>query len=810
MTSNNELNLAYNFVRFTDKSLFLTGKAGTGKTTFLKKVVNEVNKRAVVVAPTGVAAINAGGVTIHSFFQMPFGPIIPGQNFHDKEKAHKVTKKKIDMIRALDLVIIDEISMVRADLLDGIDQVLQKYRRNKKPFGGVQMLMIGDLQQLAPVARPEEWSMLQQYYDTPYFFSAQSFHRSEAISIALTQVFRQTDHYFLSILEEIRNNTITTNTLNQINERFDSSFSEGENEGYITLTTHNASANSINMRRLEKIRKAEYTFTAKITGKFPEQNFPTEENLILKEGAQVMFVKNDPSPDKQFYNGKIGIISRIEDDIVYVNCEGDASEISCERLEWENKRYDIDERSAEMTEQVIGTFSQFPLRLAWAITIHKSQGLTFDKVIIDAEMAFAHGQTYVALSRCSTLEGIVLSSRIDKHAIICDRPVAEFTKNIELNPPTRAMLEASKRAYQLDILIELFDFNPLEKAFFYTKRFIRNAPAQISGDLYEAIEKIENSAIKQIVSVGLKFSAELKSRIQGETDAEQDPLILERLKKSAGYFTELLEKEIEKPFEDATWATDNTTVKTQMRNRVAEISSIIICKKAELDSLKSGFSIQKMLDARAKSLFDKQNVKKKQEKDLKTENPELYRTLVKWRSQKAKELDVPLYFVASNKLLVIITNELPVEKHHLLSLPGLGKTRVEKFGVEIIDHVENFCQKSGISPGETPLKKKKTKPEKGNSAMQSLDLFKKGLGIEEIALARELSPSTICSHLAQHIGSGEVKLKDLVEDDKVALITKFLKHKPQATLSEAKSALTDDISYEDIRFVFAANRTESN
>jgi hypothetical protein len=523
-----------------------------------------------------------------------------------------------------------------------------------------------------------------------------------------------------------------------------------------------------------------------------------------------MFVKNDPSPDKQFYNGKIGIISRIEDEIIYVDCEGDANEISCERLEWENKRYDIDERNAEMTEQVIGTFSQFPLRLAWAITIHKSQGLTFDKVIIDAEMAFAHGQTYVALSRCRTLEGIVLSSRIDRQAIICDRPVAEFTKNIELNPPTRAMLETAKRKYQLDILIELFDFNPLERAFFYTKRFLRNAPAQISGDLYEAIEKIENGAIKQIVSVGLKFSAELKSRIQSDTDAEQNPLIIERLKKSAEYFTKLLVNEIETPFEDATWATDNTNVKTQLRNRVAEISSIIISKKAELDSLKSGFSVQKMLDARAKSLFENQTAKKKQEKDLKTQNPELYRTLVKWRYQKAGELGNPLYYIASNKLLVTITNELPVEKHHLLSLPGLGKTRVERFGSEIIELVSSFCKKKGISPGEIPLIQKKTKPAKGSSAIQSLELFKKGLGIEEIALARDLSPATICNHLEQHISSGEVNLKDLVEDEKVDLIKKYLKHKPQATLSEAKSALTDDISYEDIRFVFAASRAEND
>lgn len=811
MNTNNEINLAYNFVCYTDKSIFLTGKAGTGKTTFLKRVVNEVNKRIVVVAPTGVAAINAGGVTIHSFFQMPFGPIVPGHDIQNKDRAHKVTKKKIDMIRALDMVIIDEISMVRADLLDGIDQVLRKYRRNSKPFGGVQMLMIGDLQQLAPVARQEEWSLLQQYYETPYFFSSQAFLKSAAISIALKQVYRQTDHHFLSILEEIRNNTVTQNTLMELNDRHDPHFAMGEHDGFITLSTHNASANTINARRLDKINQQEHSFKANITGKFPEHNYPTEENLILKEGAQVMFVKNDPSPDKQFFNGKIGVVTRIEKDVIYVQCEGDENEIACEQLDWENKRYDINEKSAEMTEQVVGTFSQYPLRLAWAITIHKSQGLTFDKVIIDAELAFAHGQTYVALSRCRTLEGIVLSTRINQHSIICDRPVAEFTKNIELNPPTLAMFDKAKRDYQKEILFDLFDFNSLDKAIFLCSRFLRNAIAPVSGNLSEVLDNIGNNAVKQVENVGIKFNYELKARMEDDVDAEHDPVIQERLIKSAGYFSDILINNIKKEYDNASWEVDNTTVRNQLKSRTDEIGNIINEKVAILNALKEGFTVKRLLDAKAKSLFDKKSGVKKAKKDVKTEHPGLYRMLAKWRAERAKELGVPLYFIASQQLLITITNELPVEKHHLLSLPGLGKKRVEYYGADIMDIVLEYCTQEGISPGVIPLieeKEKKKRVSKSDSAKSTLELHKKGLSLEEIAIARDLTAGTISTHLAMFITSGEVKAEDFVSEENIVLIEKFLKMKPDASMKQAKDALSDDISYEDLRFVFAAKKAD--
>ncbi len=812
METNSELNLAYNFIRYTDKSIFLTGKAGTGKTTFLKKVVNEINKRVIVVAPTGVAAINAGGVTIHSLFQMPFGPIIPGQNLHDKEKIHKVTKKKIDMIRALDMVIIDEISMVRADLLDGIDTVLQKYRRNNKPFGGVQMLMIGDLQQLAPVARHEEWSLLQQYYSTPYFFSSLAFQNSGAISIALNKVYRQTDRHFLAILEEIRNNNVSPQTLEKLNDRHDPYFAMGEHEGYITLTTHNASANTINSKRLEKIKKPGHTFVADVEGKFPEHNYPTEKELVLKEGAQVMFIKNDPSPEKLFFNGKIGMVDRIENNIIYVVCDGESNSISCEKLEWENKRYDINEKNAEMTEHVIGSFSQYPLRLAWAITIHKSQGLTFDKVIIDAEMAFAHGQTYVALSRCRTLEGIVLSTRIDKQAIICDRPVREFTKNIELNPPTLAKLEAAKLEYQKEVLLALFDFQLLNKTILYCVRYLRNAPSTVSGTLYETLDSISGTPLKQIISIGNKFSLELTDRLKDNVDAENNPVVQERLKKSADYFTTLLKKEIIEPYEQATFAVDNATIASQVSNRKIEITSVLNEKMAILQSLKDGFSVKKILDAKAKSLFDKQNPKKKKEKDLHTNHPQLYRMLARWRTEKAADMGIPTYFVATQALLVEITNELPVEKNHLLSLPGMGKKRVMRYGENIMDIVVKYCESKGISPGVIPLsveKEKKTKHVKGKSALLTLELFQKGLAIEEIAIAREFTPGTICSHLNKFIPSGEIKVEDVVDDEKIILIEKFLKVKPNASITEAKTALADDISFEDLRFVFTAKKGEN-
>jgi hypothetical protein len=409
MSENPQLDLAFNFVQFTDKHIFLTGKAGTGKTTFLQNLKKTSLKRMAVLAPTGVAAINAGGVTIHSFFQLAFGPYIPGSN---SKEVKRFNKEKLNLIRCLDLLVIDEISMVRADTLDNIDEVLRKFKDPRKPFGGVQLLMIGDLHQLAPVVKDDDWKALRDYYPSMYFFNSRALQKTSHVSIELKHIYRQSDDRFINLLNCVRENRIDKDILFQLNERYVKDFRPSEDEGYITLTTHNNAAHEINSKRLSDLKGKVFTFTATVEGDFPEFSFPTAFKLEIKIGAQVMFAKNDPSRDRLFYNGKIGRITRISEETVYVKCPGDAIEIAVEPLEWHNIKYELNAESKEVTEKVIGKFVQHPLKLAWAITIHKSQGLTFEKAIIDANAAFAHGQVYVALSRCKSLEGLVLSSQL--------------------------------------------------------------------------------------------------------------------------------------------------------------------------------------------------------------------------------------------------------------------------------------------------------------------------------------------------------------------------------------------------------------
>ena len=412
MSKNPELELALQFIDKTDRNLFITGKAGTGKTTFLHQIKKKSLKRMVIVAPTGVAAINAKGVTIHSFFQMPFGPILPNQIANTSNQQRKFSKTKIDIIKSLDLVIIDEISMVRADLLDGIDQVLRRYKNRDKVFGGAQVLMIGDLQQLAPVVRPNEWSLLQSHYETVYFFSSKAYQQAKVVSIELKHIYRQKNEDFITILNEIRNDDLSEKSANILNKRFKPNFSPSKEEGYITLTTHNNRANLINNSELNKVQGNSTFFRAEISGKFNENAFPNAEELELKVGAQVMFIKNDSSPEKRYYNGKIGIVTNISKTAVTVQCANEGDEIVTEKEVWTNINYSIHEETKALKEEIVGSFTQIPLQLAWAITIHKSQGLTFERAIIDAEASFAHGQTYVALSRCTSLEGLVLKTPI--------------------------------------------------------------------------------------------------------------------------------------------------------------------------------------------------------------------------------------------------------------------------------------------------------------------------------------------------------------------------------------------------------------
>lgn len=421
MENNTELRNAWDFVEHTGISIFLTGKAGTGKTTFLRTIQQRSTKRMIVVAPTGVAAINANGVTIHSFFQLPLSPFVPESTVKPR---FEYSKQKRQIMRTLDLLIIDEISMVRADILDAIDSILRRFREHNKPFGGVQLLMIGDLQQLTPIVRPDEEKLLSRYYNTPYFFDSKALQSTQYVTIELTKVFRQQDKVFIDILNHFRDGHVSDEDFDILNKRYQPNFNPDKNSDYIHLTTHNRIADNINDRQLEQIKEQVYKFCARVEGQFPENSYPADYELTLKCGAQVMFIHNDRF--ERYYNGKIGRITYIDNERIEVSCPNENEKIEVEPQTWENTRYTLNETTKQIEGEVLGTFTQYPLRLAWAITIHKSQGLTFEHAIIDAQQAFASGQVYVALSRCRTLEGLVLASTLNRNAVINDARVDSY------------------------------------------------------------------------------------------------------------------------------------------------------------------------------------------------------------------------------------------------------------------------------------------------------------------------------------------------------------------------------------------------
>lgn len=456
--------LAADIVCNTSQSVFLTGKAGTGKTTFLHHIRKTVDKNVIVAAPTGVASINAGGVTLHSLLQLPFEPFIPNMEGKKRLDFHfKLRKSKIEMLRELELLIIDEVSMLRADMLDAIDYMLKRYRNSQQLFGGVQILFIGDMFQLPPVAQQHEWDQLKQYYPSPFFFHAQALQNNMPLYIELKTIYRQSDQVFIDILNRIRNNCTTPNDLQILNQRYNPSFKLTAENRYIVLCTHNYKADKINSEQLESLQTKAISFSGKITGDFADNSLPTDFDLSLKVGAQVMFVKNDSGEKRRYYNGKLAVINHLSKDKIVVRFE-DGSEMELEEETWRNVRYSLNEDSGDIQEEELGAFTQYPIRLAWAITIHKSQGLTFDRVVIDAGQAFAAGQVYVALSRCTSLDGIVLFSRITVDSIHTDQNAIAFSKKELKQDYLQQILEQEKPLYCADRLKKAFDWLPVVRS----------------------------------------------------------------------------------------------------------------------------------------------------------------------------------------------------------------------------------------------------------------------------------------------------------------------------------------------------------
>ena len=528
----NAYELAYEYVQHTNRCIFLTGKAGTGKTTFLRCLKQECPKQMAVVAPTGVAAINAEGVTIHSLFQLPpqlFLPTPEARKQLFSEMQMRAQKQRV--LRNLELLVIDEVSMVRSDLLDTIDAVLRHIKHQPNhPFGGVQVLVIGDLFQLSPVAREEEWRVLQDYYRGPYFFQAHVFQQLNPVYIELDHVFRQSNIDFVEILNQVRNNTLTSQSLQMLNTRYLPEFKADEqNEYYIVLSTHNRKVDAINQHEMDALGGKVYCYSATIKDTFPESMFPMDETLTLKLGARVMFTKNDSSSEKRYYNGKLGIVSHLTDKTITVTCEGEEP-IDVHRETWENIRYTSDAGSEAVQPEVIGTFSHYPLRLAWAITIHKAQGLTFDRVVIDAADAFAAGQVYVALSRCRSLDGIVLLTPIPSHALTNAREVLEFTNQQQEIDTIRLQLPLAQREYLTILLCALYDFRELMGRCYALSQMSKkmNSVQNASDDYFPDIIAL----LEELQGVGERFQQQLRQIVYvGDTERLQ-----ERLKASIPYF----------------------------------------------------------------------------------------------------------------------------------------------------------------------------------------------------------------------------------------------------------------------------------
>ena len=802
---NNELKLAWDFVNNTNRNIFLTGKAGTGKTTFLHRLKMQSKKRMVIVAPTGVAAINAKGVTVHSFFQLPFGPILPNDDLGPSSSFNRrFSKTKINIIKSLDLLIIDEISMVRADMLDGIDKTLRRFRSRNLVFGGVQLLMIGDLQQLSPVIKENEWRLLQPFYKNAFFFSSQAYHNCNPLTIELKHIYRQENPLFINILNEIRNNNLSISSAIELNKRYLPDFEPNKEDGYISLTTHNNKARQSNKQELEKLEGKEYIYKAQIEGSFPEHSYPNKEELKLKVGAQVMFIKNDSSPEKRYFNGKIGKVILLEKDEVIVNCPDDDFNIVTKLETWENIKYIVDSETKAITEDKIGSYSQIPLRLAWSITIHKSQGLTFEKAIIDAQGAFAHGQTYVALSRCKSLEGLILKSRIEPNQIISDQNVIEFNKYAEANQPNEDILQQSKREFQLNLIAEVFDYYE----FLYPAGRILDIYYKNRGSIEGVIEQPINT-IKESITNLLKVSNSFKSQLQtlvGNMEIpESNKGLQERFTKAVSYFNDQSKSKIETSLNDLSFSTDNKAIQKDIEKQLDALEELLETKLSYFVGLKDGFKTDTLLDLRAKSVFLGKEKPKKQRKTIidGTTNVELFELLRELRNQIANREDLVHFQIFTQKSLYAMCEILPTSKEELRAIHGMGKTRIEKYGAEILKVIKDYCEENDIETSNDVSIFEATKPkkQKGDTKKISLDLFKAGKSIDQIALERELNINTIFGHLVGFISSGEVKITDLISKSNYNELKKIIPTKTFENLSDLKHQIDDKFSYGEIRLV---------
>lgn len=766
--------LAFDFALHTNRNLFITGKAGTGKTTFLHRLKEISGKQMAVVAPTGVAAINAGGTTIHSFFQLPLTPFFPtseGRKQLISQTRMRGHRRRV--LQELELLVIDEISMVRADLLDAIDASLRHFRyRGDQLFGGVQVVFIGDMFQLSPVAKEEEWRLLSEYYQSPYFFHSRAIMQDSPVYIEFEKIYRQTNNNFIQVLNEIRNNCLSPESFRMLENRYDPQFTPKYEDDYIVLTTHNYKADQINRRELNKLEGETSRFAAKIEGEYSERNYPTESVLELKPGAKVMFLRND-TESARFYNGKTGVVDKIEGDSIIVCCDGDEY-IEVERTVWENIGYSANPDTKQIEENILGRFIQYPLRLAWAITIHKSQGLTFDKVVIDAGQAFAPGQVYVALSRCRSLEGIVLLSKIHPDSIRNDHQIIDYERNKLTIDMLERQLDESRKAYRCHLLLSVFDF---EGILSQTTRLLSKVKEWGESFSEETLPYLQNirQQLEEMERVAAKFQVQLNS-IFGHHPVNEDYL-KSRLNAAGDFFMEKMNLLID-DLRQSLATTDSRSHAAEYNEAIQDIFSDLALKQYLLGELKSDTSIETYFEAKNSFTLPAFSVNAyatsaSAKSDL--SHPGLYRLLIEERNKICGPRDLPIYLVAGSKTLYEMAEYLPQNEKELLQITGFGPAKVEKYGQIFLSVIRDYCEKHGLESclpekgvsKKKEKKEKKEKKQKGDSRRLSLEMFRSGKTIEEIAEERNLAVSTISTHLAKYVETGELIVTDFIPRERL-------------------------------------------
>jgi len=740
------------FINQTNRSIFLTGKAGTGKTTLLKEIIQTTHKNAVVLAPTGIAALNAGGVTIHSMFQLPFGGFIPAFNvdahftdsvkFETKDSLRrhiKMSGLKKAVIRNMELLIIDEVSMLRSDLLDAIDYVMQSVRKKSQPFGGVQVLFIGDLLQLPPVIREEEWRTLRNYYKGKFFFHANVIQQNPPLYIELSKIFRQSDNQFISVLNNLRNNKITPSDIEILNQFVQPNFDLKSNKGYITLTTHNVKADTINTQSLFDLEGKSKSYTAEIIGEFPDKIYPIDLKLELKIGAQIMFIKNDLSIEKNYFNGKMGVVKSLSDEEIIIHFPNENKTIEIEKYEWQNIRYTLNQNTKEIEEEVLGTFVHYPIKLAWAITVHKSQGLTFDKAALDVSQVFLPGQAYVALSRLRSLSGLVLLSPIRMNGISNDQDVMDYAENKATQNDIENTLLQDTKAFLHTYLKSSFDWIDLAQQW-RNHHYSYNEKSDISEKSKHAIwAKKQTEEIEKLLDPSKKFISQL-NRVFSETVDLQ--FVLERIDAAYNYFIQPLDNLVY----EILWKLEEVK---RIKKVKAYYDELLVLEelqiKAVLRLMKAKLLIETVVKGEAIS-----------KEKLTSDEIKFYRIRkVETISQEYKNVNVTL--------------------------------------IEDDDDIDRYAKK-----------KKIPKESKKSTVQETYELWQQQNSIKEIAAIRKLTAQTISTHIAKLIESETISINDVLPQDKIQELAKIFKGFKGDTVGELKEKYGDKFTWDELK-IFKAS-----